>query len=52
MQATIGSLEAYVARPGSVGIVTPQKARFDQMLKLRSGATIEGYELAYETYGR
>jgi len=52
MQATIGSPETYVARPGSVGIVTPQKARFDQILKLRSGATIEGYELAYETYGQ
>ena len=41
MQASIGLPETQVARPGSVGIVTPQKARFDQPLKLRSGATIE-----------
>ncbi len=35
----------------SVGIVTPSAARFDQPLKLRSGAVIERYELVYETYG-
>jgi homoserine O-acetyltransferase len=52
MQASIGLPETQVVRPGSVGIVTPQKACFDQVLKLRSGATIESYELAYETYGQ
>ena len=35
----------------SVGVVTAQKARFDQPLKLRGGATLPAYELAYETYG-
>jgi homoserine O-acetyltransferase len=37
--------------PGSVGVVAPKRARFDQPLRLRSGAAIDGYELAYETYG-
>jgi homoserine O-acetyltransferase len=36
---------------GSVGVVTPQKARFDAPLQLRSGATLPAFELAYETYG-
>jgi homoserine O-acetyltransferase/O-succinyltransferase len=35
----------------SVGVVTAQKARFDQPLKLRGGATLPAYEIAYETYG-
>jgi homoserine O-acetyltransferase len=35
-----------------VGIVTPQKAVFDAPLRLRSGATLPAFELAYETYGR
>jgi homoserine O-acetyltransferase len=35
----------------SVGAVRAQKARFDAPLKLRSGATLPGFELAYETYG-
>jgi homoserine O-acetyltransferase len=38
--------------PGFVGVVAPQKAQFDQPLRLRSGATIDRYELAYETYGK
>jgi len=36
---------------GSVGIVTAQRMRFEQPLALRSGASIAGYELVYETYG-
>ena len=36
---------------GSVGVVTPQKAAFDTPLRLRSGATLPAFELAYETYG-
>jgi homoserine O-acetyltransferase len=36
---------------GSVGVVTPQKATFDAPLRLRSGATLPAFELAYETYG-
>jgi homoserine O-acetyltransferase len=37
--------------PSSVGAVTAQKARFDTPIKLRSGAQLPAYELAYETYG-
>jgi len=37
--------------PGSVGIVAPQRMRFEQALALRSGAQIRDYELVYETYG-
>lgn len=36
---------------GSVGIVAPQTAAFDVPLRLRSGATLPAFELAYETYG-
>jgi homoserine O-acetyltransferase len=35
----------------SVGIVAPQRARFDAPITLRSGATLPGYELVFETYG-
>lgn len=35
----------------SVGIVAPITARFEQPLKLRSGAVIDNYDLVYETYG-
>lgn len=37
---------------GSVGLAVPQRARFDAPLPLKSGATIDAYELVYETYGR
>jgi len=37
--------------PNSVGAVVAQQARFDTPLKLRSGAELPSYELAYETYG-
>jgi homoserine O-acetyltransferase len=37
--------------PGSVGAVRAQRAAFDAPLRLRSGASIAAYELAYETYG-
>ena len=37
--------------PNSVGAVVAQKARFGSPLKLRSGAELPSYELAYETYG-
>jgi homoserine O-acetyltransferase/O-succinyltransferase len=46
------SIQPAALEPGSVGVVAPARARFDQPLKLRSGATIDGYELAYETYGK
>ena len=35
----------------SVGVVAPQRARFDVPITLRSGATLPGYELVFETYG-
>ncbi len=37
--------------PSSVGVVVPQKARFDELLRLKGGATLPGFELTYETYG-
>src|SRR5438132_7001095 len=37
--------------PSSVGAVTAQKARFDQPLRLKGGAELPAFELAYETYG-
>ena len=35
----------------SVGIITPQKQRFEQPLDLDSGRTLDRFELVYETYG-
>jgi homoserine O-acetyltransferase len=35
----------------SVGIVTPQVAKFSAPVTLKSGAVIDDYELIYETYG-
>ncbi len=37
--------------PSSVGAVTAQNAHFDQPIKLRSGAELPSYDIAYETYG-
>ncbi|HEX2566462.1 MAG TPA: homoserine O-acetyltransferase [Burkholderiales bacterium] len=37
--------------PSSVGAAHAQIARFDSPLRLRSGASLPAYELAYETYG-
>ena len=39
-------------RKNSVGIVTPQIARFDEPLMLVCGKELPSYELVYETYGR
>ena len=39
-------------KSGSVGVVTPQSFRFDVPLALASGASVDGYELTVETYGR
>ena len=36
---------------GSVGIVKPSVARFTEPLQLKSGAVLDEYQLAYETYG-
>src|SRR5690349_6347566 len=37
--------------PSSVGAVTAQKARFGEPLRLKGGAELPSYEIAYETYG-
>ncbi len=37
--------------PGSIGIVSPQSMQFDKPIELKSGARIDDYTLAYETYG-
>src|SRR5437762_871078 len=37
--------------PSSVGAVTAQKARFEQPLRLKGGAELPAFEIAYETYG-
>ena len=36
---------------GSVGAVTPLKAKIADPIRLKSGAQLDSYELAYETYG-
>ncbi len=36
---------------GSVGVVSPKVLRFDEPVALRSGARLDAYDLAYETYG-
>jgi len=36
---------------GSVGVVSAKLARFEDPIALKSGARLEAYELAYETYG-
>ena len=36
----------------SVGIITPQIAKFDEPLTLKSGKTLDSYEIIYETYGQ
>ncbi|MDR1849780.1 MAG: homoserine O-acetyltransferase [Zoogloeaceae bacterium] len=37
--------------PASVGLVAPRSARFDQPLRLKSGASLSGFSLTFETYG-
>ena len=50
--ATTGGTGApRAAQGGSVGAVVAQRARFDEPLPLACGASLPGFELAYETYG-
>src|SRR5687768_682289 len=37
--------------PPSVGAATAQKARFSEPIRLRGGAELPAFEIAYETYG-
>ncbi|MFN0038190.1 MAG: homoserine O-acetyltransferase [Burkholderiales bacterium] len=39
------------ASKGSLGLVQPKSAQFDETIVLKSGARLDGYTLAYETYG-
>ena len=39
------------AKTRSVGVIVARLARFTEPLRLKSGAVIDEYELAYETYG-
>jgi homoserine O-acetyltransferase/O-succinyltransferase len=39
------------AKAGSVGLVTPQTAHFDDPLTLACGRVLSAYDLVYETYG-
>lgn len=43
--------DTVTSQPNSVGIVTPQIAKFDQPLPLACGKTLPHYQLVYETYG-
>ncbi|SPU49009.1 homoserine O-acetyltransferase [Bordetella trematum] len=47
--APVGSHSS--AAPQSVGVVAPVFLRFDESLPLANGQSLEGYELAVETYG-
>ncbi|HYL19654.1 MAG TPA: homoserine O-acetyltransferase [Burkholderiales bacterium] len=38
--------------PESIGVVRPQRVHFDRAIRLRSGAVMDRYELAFETYGQ
>ena len=38
--------------PSSVGAATAQKAQFSEPIKLRGGAELPSFDIAYETYGR
>ena len=41
----------FSAPPGSVGLVVPQVAEFEEPLSLRCGRILQRYQLVYETYG-
>src|SRR6266446_8883402 len=36
---------------GSVGVVNPKLSHFNEPIVLKSGARLDSYDLAYETYG-
>jgi homoserine O-acetyltransferase len=40
-----------MSQENSVGVVVPQRVRFNEALTLRSGASLPGFELVFETYG-
>ncbi|CAG0988116.1 homoserine O-acetyltransferase [Rhodocyclaceae bacterium] len=40
-----------MTRGSGIGVVEAKRERFEEPLRLRSGAVLPGFELAYETYG-
>ena len=40
-----------MSHENSVGVVVPQRVRFDEPIVLKSGAVLPGFELVFETYG-
>ena len=38
-------------KKNSIGVVTPQQVRFNEVLILKSGARLAGFDLVFETYG-
>src|SRR5581483_11764352 len=40
-----------MGHPGSVGAVAARTMRFEEPLRLKSGAVLDAYDLVYETYG-
>ena len=49
--ATTAGFDAPALKGASVGAVVAQRAHFDTPLPLTCGATLPGFELAFETYG-
>lgn len=45
------NVQEEISAPQSVGVVEPKRAVFSEALSLASGAVLDGFELAYETYG-
>ncbi|MBL8414460.1 MAG: homoserine O-acetyltransferase [Propionivibrio sp.] len=40
-----------MSKENSVGVVVPQRVRFNEPMRLKSGALLPGFDLAFETYG-
>src|SRR4051812_6435902 len=48
---TMNAPSVPIRDPSSVGAVTAQKAHFNSPLRLKGGAELPAYDIAYETYG-
>jgi homoserine O-acetyltransferase len=49
--SALGTDTITMSQENSVGFVTPQRAHFNEPLKLKSGAELPRFELVFETYG-
>jgi homoserine O-acetyltransferase len=49
--SALGTDTITMSQENSVGFVTPQRAYFNEPLKLKSGAELPRFELVFETYG-